>query len=266
MPFYSIIIPTYNSAKTIKRCLQSVISQNWTNYEIIIQDGGSIDATEEIVQEFNDDRIVFHSKKDLGVYDAMNKALERINGEWVLFLGSDDTIYSDDVLENVFFYLSNTKMKFIYGDVIMKENILDEKGIKYRGDTSDSCLLQCNICHQAIFYHESIFSRFKYNIEYMVYADFDLNLKIAAEYERLYIPIIISNFQLGGISSVQNDPKFETDKWNNIVDYFSNKLKDQNFRIYKNEIKKVAFKKLETGLIKEFFNVIKVYFVLKFKL
>lgn len=93
----SIIIPAYNVEKYIGECIRSVISQTFSNMEIIIVDDGSIDNTAEIVQQFDDERIVFVKQPNRGVSEARNKAIAMANGEFLLCLDSDDMIHRDTV-------------------------------------------------------------------------------------------------------------------------------------------------------------------------
>src|ERR1700722_16529958 len=97
----SIIIPTYNSQNTILTALQSIVKQSFDDFEIIIVDGLSNDDTVTIVKNFQDDRIKIISELDNGIYDAMNKGIDRAKGDWLYFLGSDDRLYNDTVLEDV---------------------------------------------------------------------------------------------------------------------------------------------------------------------
>jgi len=108
-PFFSIIIPTYNSSATISVALNSIIKQSYQNFEVIIVDGLSNDNTISIISQFQDDRIKIFSEKDKGVYDAMNKGINYANGKWIYFMGSDDYFYDNTIL----FYISNKlKMDF----------------------------------------------------------------------------------------------------------------------------------------------------------
>lgn len=98
----SIIIPTYNSASVLPRALDSIICQTFTNWEVLIMDGISTDDTLKMAQSYNDSRIRIYSEPDNGIYDAMNKGINKANGEWLYFLGSDDCLFSKDVLSNIF--------------------------------------------------------------------------------------------------------------------------------------------------------------------
>jgi len=97
---FSLVTATYNSAKTLARCLDSVDAQNYRNFEHLIVDGGSNDGTIEILTNHSQEcsRRLICSEPDRSVYEAWNKALGQVKGDWVLFLGSDDWITSSNSL------------------------------------------------------------------------------------------------------------------------------------------------------------------------
>ena len=86
----SIIIATYNAEKTLKRCLNSIVSQKKDQLELLIIDGCSTDRTMDIVREFAESIDVIVSEVDKGIYDAWNKGIRLATGEWIMFLGADD--------------------------------------------------------------------------------------------------------------------------------------------------------------------------------
>lgn len=90
----SVIIPAYNCEKTIFECISSVVTQSYSNIEIIIVNDGSLDNTLNISQNFAeiDNRISIISKVNAGPSSARNKGLENMSGEYVTFLDSDDTL------------------------------------------------------------------------------------------------------------------------------------------------------------------------------
>ncbi len=96
-PSISIIIPAYNAQEYIRECLESVLAQTFTDFEVIVVNDGSTDSTLEIANEFaaKDARIRILSQKNQGVSYARNKAIEASNSEWVTFLDSDDTLPSN---------------------------------------------------------------------------------------------------------------------------------------------------------------------------
>lgn len=88
----SIIIPIYNSEKNIKKCLESIINQTYTNLEIILIDDGSTDNSIEVCQEYKDDRIKVYKEKNSGPSTARNLGLKQCNGNYIVFVDSDDYI------------------------------------------------------------------------------------------------------------------------------------------------------------------------------
>src|SRR5580658_7829936 len=87
-PRISIVTPSFNSAPTIRETIESVSRQKYPNLEHIVVDGGSKDATLDIVREYP--HILWTSEKDEGHYDAMNKGIARSTGDIVAILNSDD--------------------------------------------------------------------------------------------------------------------------------------------------------------------------------
>lgn len=91
---FSIVIPTYNRATLLKRCLESVETQTYSNWEAIVVDNFSEDNTEEVVQSFEDSRIRYVKNHNYGVIAvSRNKALDMAVGDWICFLDSDDCWY-----------------------------------------------------------------------------------------------------------------------------------------------------------------------------
>src|SRR5690606_4496381 len=201
MPNLSIIIPTYNSEETISDAIKSVISQTYNDYELIIIDGNSHDQTFSIVKEFSQkyDNIIIKREIDNGIYDAMNKGIKLSKGNWLFFLGSDDTIYSRFTFQKVF---ENKKVKnshLVYGNIW-----LNRPQIPWGGKFNRYRFLFENLPHQGVFYNRYIFDKLGfYNPKYQILADKEFNIRIFADKEikKRYIDLIISNFSCNGISS-----------------------------------------------------------------
>ena len=203
----SIIIPTYNSAKTIRLCLDSIVAQTYKDYEVLVMDGCSKDGTIDIVQAYNNEHIRLYSEPDKGIYDAMNKGIKRAQGDWLYFLGSDDYLFAPDVLEKVTTELT-VDYKIVYGDV-ESSHLQKEHNGEWKAE-----LIEYNRCHQAIFYHRSVFEKYgMYNLSYKLYADFIYNVRCFWLYEvpTKYINIVVAHFSDGGSSSTDDDPQFEKD-------------------------------------------------------
>jgi glycosyltransferase involved in cell wall biosynthesis len=205
MSFLSVIIPTFNSATTIERCLASLVCQTYQDFEIYIIDGASSDGTiakvNQFCTQFKNIRIV--SEPDKGTYDAMNKGIDSAQGDWLYFLGSDDQVYDENVFSDIFDTTPAKKCGIIYGNVrINGDTSWAKDGQIYDGKFPIRQLLDRNICHQAMFYRKRLFSKLgKYDLRYPVCADWALNLRFFPRTNPKYINRIIANFQGGGISS-----------------------------------------------------------------
>ena len=198
----SIVIPTFNSAATISEALNSVAKQKVSGMECIVVDGKSTDRTVGILVEYARTYpfLRFISEPDSGIYDAMNKGIALAEGDYLFFLGSDDKLYDENVLNKIFAEPSFGKTDFIYGDVIFKHNrarVGEEKNyLKLMRN-------QENICHQSIFYSRRVFEKLgKYDLTYPIFADFHLNIRCFRDREltKQYINSIICIFNEKGTS------------------------------------------------------------------
>ena len=97
----SIIIPSFNSISLLPHALESILTQSFNDFEVVIMDNCSTDGTIKLIENYSavDKRIQFYSEKDYGIYDAMNKGIKNAKGEWLFFMGSDDSFYDQDVLK-----------------------------------------------------------------------------------------------------------------------------------------------------------------------
>ncbi|MGN6605045.1 MAG: glycosyltransferase family 2 protein [Ginsengibacter sp.] len=225
LPFFSIVIPTLNSEITLQNCLNSILSQTFSDYEIIVIDGLSTDSTLSLVKGYSSqyNSIRCHSEEDKGIYDAMNKGIRRARGEWLYFLGSDDLINNKEVLQQVY-SLDKRDYEVVYGNAkIIGKTAWAEEGQLYDGEFNLQKLLKKNICQQAMFYHRSCFTDTPapFNVEYEICADWDFNFRCWARKEFLFVDITVVDFYGGGESTRKNaNQKFYDDFNKNVLRYF----------------------------------------------
>lgn len=100
MDLVTIILPVYNGEKYIKKCIDSVLKQTYSNFLLIVVDDGSKDKTREIVKEYEDNRIKFIHTKHFGVSNARNVGLDETKGKYITFIDCDDEI-AEDFIENL---------------------------------------------------------------------------------------------------------------------------------------------------------------------
>jgi len=235
-PFFSIIIPTFNSEATLHKCITSIITQTFEDYEVLIIDGVSKDNTLSIAGEFNDPRVKIISEPDKGIYDAMNKGIKLAHGEWLYFLGSDDKLYESNVLQNLYNYLDAFECQVLYGDVISSRF-----NGRYDGEFTRDKIFNKNICHQAILFKNIVFKKTGFfNLKYKCLADWDHNIKwfLNNEIAVKYIDLIIAEYSDNGFSSLNSDEIFLNDKRYNFIFYgWKSAPKLKLLRLCKQEIK-----------------------------
>lgn len=154
MLFLSIVIPTFNAGSHLEGALKSLARQTFRDFEVIVIDGLSKDNTKEIFSRLSGSLpgATWVSEKDEGIYDAMNKGIKKAQGEWIYFLGNDDRLHDETVLEKVHRFVSTTPANVIYGNIL-------SKAFKqpYDGVFSAKKIYHQNISHQAIFVKRQVF-------------------------------------------------------------------------------------------------------------
>lgn len=131
----SVITVVYNDVSHIRKTMESCLSQTWHNLEYLVIDGGSTDGTAEIIKEYAQRLAYWCSEKDNGIYDAMNKGIAKVSGEWIIVLNSGDVFYSPTTLQDVMESVDTEKADVIYGDSIEVDQN-QQKIIEASKDTS----------------------------------------------------------------------------------------------------------------------------------
>lgn len=207
MNMVSIIIATYNSGKTLRRALDSVLNQSYQDWECIVVDGASKDNTIEIVKEYvnKDARFLYISEPDHGIYDAFNKGWKMSKGEWVMYLGSDDEYTKDGIkalMEN------SDGADVVYGNVFLK---FDEKIKKQKAAPTNFDGIHAFCCHQSVVMKKNVIEQLKgFDEKYKLLADWDL-LRRAGQFgfQYKYVDNEIALFFVGGASSYNYYASFE---------------------------------------------------------
>lgn len=224
LPKISIITPTHQAGDTIETALQSVSGQTYRNIEHIIIDCASQDETLPVIRRYQTlyPNIRLLTEKDEGIYDAMNKGLDLCTGEWIYFMGADDTFYNENTLTDLWENGLFQEERIIYGNVIIKGDAPWAKNNSiYDGPFTLDKLFRWNICHQSVFYPRSVIRLVGYfETRYKITADWDYNIRCWAKYKFTYTDKIIAFFTTGGKSSEGSDAAFHLDFTDNMIKYF----------------------------------------------
>ena len=226
----SIITVSFNSAKTIKETIESILIQDYNNIEYIIIDGGSSDETINIVKSYSEKISYFISEKDNGIYDAMNKGIKAATGDIIGILNSDDFYPNSFVLSNVAKTFKKYNCDAVYGDLVYvnKKDTTQIKRYWQAGNYNTSKIKNgWMLPHPTFFVKKEIYDKFGlYSTELKSAADYEMILRLLNKHEISveYIPEIIVKMRQGGQSN--------SSIWNrlraNNEDYLSWKMNGLN--------------------------------------
>ncbi|RYY33577.1 MAG: glycosyltransferase [Sphingobacteriaceae bacterium] len=174
---FSIIITARNNGATIKRCLQSILSQTYPPFEVLVVESGSTDNTVAVVEAFGNEKIKIVPGSNEGYYDGLNKGIWETKGNWMYFLDGDDQMLDNTVLQNITDVINGLpNVQVVFGDIINASG----KRERNKGYNFWKLVIHRNISRQAICYHRAVFNVDFFDTRYELFADWDINLKIFA--------------------------------------------------------------------------------------
>lgn len=213
-----IVTITLNNREGLERTMNSVLSQSFfhlINYIII--DGGSTDGSKELIEQHKHNLHYWCSEQDKGIFNAMNKGIDHLTGDYVLFLNSGDYLHSSTTIENVYDQLDSD---IVYGNQITFHNtdaivsyVSNNAVTRYPDRLDEGFFRRSALPHQSTFIRTSLQKQHKYDESCRIAGDWKMTreaiLDDGASYK--HIPIVISHYNLDGISSRQHKV-FEKEK------------------------------------------------------
>jgi glycosyltransferase len=201
----SVVTASYNSEATIGFTIESFLEQKHSEKEMLVIDGASSDATIKIVESFGSDAVRVFSEKDAGVYDAMNKGLHLFGGDVVGFLNSDDTFHDSATLGYIAAEMQDADI--VYGDLNMVTDHRTKRTVRlWRGGNYHRYAFQLGWVppHPTFYMRREVAEKVgDYDLNYITTADYDYMLRALAlnNFRVRYLPRMIADFQMGGIST-----------------------------------------------------------------
>lgn len=193
-PLLTIITVTLNPGSLIERTFQSIAKHKNQAIEYLVLDGGSTDGTLSLIKRYARVIDYFHSQPDKGIYDAMNQATQLARGEYLLNINAGDELLALP-LEQLK-KISEQKAQLLCCGVIT------EQGKKLIPEWSSKLKYFNTLPHQGCFYHRDVFQHLQYDIQYKVFADYDLNQKLYLQRALVVTsPQIVSLHDMDGISN-----------------------------------------------------------------
>ncbi len=225
----SIITVCYNSEKTIKDTIESVLKQTYKDYEYLIIDGMSKDNTLNIVKSYVKKfagKLRIISEKDKGLYDAMNKGIKMASGDIIGIINSDDVLANKNVFTKIVDTFKKEKYDAVYGDLVFVDKETMMKPTRNFIAHKPSRRLGWHPPHPTLYVKRSIYNKIgTFNIDYKIAADLDFMLRlINHDYNLGYIPEYLVKMRDGGIST------------NGLKGYI-NSLKESSLVLKNNKIK-----------------------------
>lgn len=207
-PVVSVITSTFNCCNDLPYTIRSIRNQSAIkNIQWIIADGGSTDGTVELIKDNLDVIDTWFSEPDEGIYDAWNKALRFIKGEWVQFLGAGDEYYDGRVIESVLPFLQTAypKHDLVYGRLqyIAEASRFpkDEVGQPWSEMKGRWEYFRPRLpIHPEVFHHADLFHEMKFDATYKIAGDSQFLMRCIRIKDPLYVPIVIDKMPLGGAS------------------------------------------------------------------
>jgi glycosyltransferase involved in cell wall biosynthesis len=240
----SIITVSYNSSATIRDTIESVLSQDYADFEYILVDGESTDGTLDIIRSYQHPSIRWISEPDKGIYDAMNKGVQLATGDIIGILNSDDFYTDNQVLSKVAKTFREQQVESVYSDLAYVDASDVNKIVRYwkSGQYKEGSFLEGWMPpHPTFFVQRSVYEK---------YSQFDLRLKSAADYELMlrfihrfkisvaYIPETLVKMRAGGVSNASFLHRFRANREDRLA-WEYNKLTPKLYTLMLKPLRKV---------------------------
>jgi len=203
----SVVTAVYNRVDMIRAAIDSVQAQTYANIEHVIQDGGSRDATLDIVRAAANDKTVVISERDHGIYDAINRGIRNTTGDVVGLMHSDDMFAGPDVLAKVAAAFKDPAVDGVYGDLQYVAADNPSRIIRHwrsKGYTPEKLKQGWMPPHPTLYLRRHVFDTHGlYDTNFQISADYDAVLRYLAhgKISLAYIPDVLVKMRVGGESN-----------------------------------------------------------------
>ncbi len=210
LPKISIITVCYNAALTIEQTILSVIGQHHPQIEYIIIDGGSNDGTVDIIKKYQDKISYWLTESDSGIYEAMNKGVQKASGDYVYFLGADDCLFNNEIMQRISQHLMDTPADVLCGKIYIVDDVLGTKMQRMTGRslTKEDVYSGIIAPHQGMFVRTSLMKKYRYNDRYKIAGDYDFFLRLNKYGHNIkYVDDVVAFYSNGGVGASRNMPR-----------------------------------------------------------
>lgn len=191
----TVITVSYNAESCIEKTITSVLNQSYPDIEYIVIDGGSTDGTMPIVRKYEEQICQVVSEPDNGIYDAMNKGVDRASGDWIIFMNCGDSFYDDSVVLSMCDMLNKNEADVLYG----RTNVLDSIGqyILTPRPLEDFDNMIMPFFHQSSAVRTDVLRKSRFDLRFKLCADYCFFRTCYMNGSRfLELPFVISNYDI----------------------------------------------------------------------
>lgn len=218
-PLISVIMPVYNESLYIKDAIKSILNQSYQDFELIIIDDASTDNTVDLINQFNDDRIILIQKKNnTGYTDSLNLGIEKCSGRYIARMDGDD-ICHEDRFKMQFEFLDNNLDYILCGSQFKRIDGQSSFILPAENDEIKAMLLRGNqFIHPSVMIRKSVLieNNLRYNKEREPAEDYDLWVRLMpyGKFNNLIKPLVTYRIHAGQISQrsfkIQKEQDFHT--------------------------------------------------------
>ena len=259
-PLISIIVPAYNAESYLHRCIDSILNQTYTNFELLITNDGSTDATKDICDEYasKDHRIIVFHQKNGGVSSARNHGLDNVHGEWIMFVDADDYIPKDAIEKMVEQSKDSDCLYFCFGLLWESEDYIEEFPCNlshktYKFDVIIRAILRYEYITGPVakLIKKSILDTIRFNENLSIGEDLLFNIEIALKVKKIKIcDGVVYNYTNNPNSAMHSEGIF--DKYVALSTCINNYFKEHNIADrYLEELKYFEIINLTAGFVRE---------------
>jgi glycosyltransferase involved in cell wall biosynthesis len=202
-PKFTVVTAVFNGAATLEAAINSLRKQSFRDFEYVVLDGGSTDATVALLEQNTDAIHYWRSEPDSGIYEAWNKGLRVARGEWIAFLGADDAYYPDALAAYAAAIAAAPNVQYVSSriDLIKDGRRVRTVGQRWSWPKFSEYM---TVAHVGSMHHRSLFETYGHFDEtYRVCADYELLLRPRDRLRTAFLDATTARMQLGGISNAR---------------------------------------------------------------
>ena len=212
--------------------MKSVFANNYPGLEYIIIDGGSTDGSLDYVKTWRDNLAYWVSEKDAGVYDAMNKGIQKVSGKYIMFLNSGDCLTNEKILSNISKVVAGANADIFYGNMLLEKEHNKIEELNYPGCLTLDFWKHATINHQSAFIKATLFKEMGlYDTRYNLAADYAFFLKCFFNGKHFHhVDAAWVRFDTNGISSLDKAlyKKQMNEAWKKTIPVYLDKILNEN--------------------------------------